>query len=510
MTSVSPRSGSWLLLMSLWLLLQSSVAAQSAKARNVLFLISDDLNTVLSCYGAPGVRTPNIDRLAKRSVLFRRAYCTFPLCGPSRNSLLTGLYPNSTGIHANSLIFRQSVPERISLPQAFRQQGWMAGRIGKLYHYNVPNSIGTDGHDDPGSWELELNPAGVDRTKEHPLITSLVPNSFGGMLSWHASENSDEQHTDALLADNADWVLERCAKRPERPFFLAVGFFRPHTPYVAPKRWFDLYPAADMPIVSGLEADLQDIPEAALQSQVKAQLSMTEQQKREARQAYLACISFLDAQVGKVLDSLERHGLDKNTVIVFTSDHGYHLGEHSLWQKRSLFEESARVPLLICAPGCEQGQVCEAPVSHVDLYPTLTELCGVAQPTGLQGQSLVPMLQDVRSTGRNWALTQVQRGDGGAAAKGRQTVSDNRWYGYSLRTPRWRYTEWDGGRKGRELYDHSNDPQELTNLADKQPHAATVAELSALLQTAIAGSLPADGKIPEVQPGLWAPVLIDP
>ena len=176
MTSARPRTGSWLLLFGLWLLLQSSVAAQSAKARNVLFLISDDLNTVLSCYGAPGVRTPNIDRLAQRSVLFRRAYCTFPLCGPSRNSLLTGLYPNSTGIHANSLIFRQSVPERISLPQAFRQQGWMAGRIGKLYHYNVPNSIGTDGHDDPGSWELELNPAGVDRMKEHPLITSLVPN----------------------------------------------------------------------------------------------------------------------------------------------------------------------------------------------------------------------------------------------------------------------------------------------------------------------------------------------
>jgi len=452
-------------------LLPQYVSAQQPAAKNVLFMISDDLNTVLGCYGATGIHTPNIDRLAKRAVLFRHAYCAFPLCGPSRNSMLTGLYPNSTGIHANSLIFRQTIPSQISLPQAFRQQGWLAGRIGKLYHYNVPNSIGTDGHDDPASWELELNPAGVDRTKEHPLITSLVPSQFGGMLSWHASQHPDEQHTDALLASDADWVLERCAKRRERPFFLSVGFFRPHTPYVAPQSWFDQYPADRMPVVTGLEADLQDIPEAALESQVKAQLSMTDLQKRQARQA---------------------------------------LGEHSLWQKRSLFEESARVPLLIAAPGCQQGQVCNSPVSHVDLYPTLTELCGVKTPSGLQGQSLVPMLRDVTQAGRNWALTQVQRGNAGTNADGKQARPDTRYFGYSLRTPRWRYTEWDGGSKGRELYDHDNDPRELTNLADQQQHSETAAELSALLKTAVAGTLPADGKIPAVQQGLWAPVLLDP
>lgn len=499
-----------LLACSLLTLLPQLALAQQPAARNVLFMISDDLNTLLGCYGATGIHTPNIDRLAKRSVLFRHAYCAFPLCGPSRNSLLTGLYPNSTGIHANSLIFRQTIPAQISLPQAFRQQGWLAGRIGKLYHYNVPNSIGTDGHDDPASWELELNPAGVDRTKEHPLITSLVPNQFGGMLSWHASQHADNLHTDSLLASDADWVLERCAKHPDRPFFLSVGFFRPHTPYVAPQAWFDMYPTDSMPVVTGLETDLQDIPEAALQSQVKAQLSMTELQKRQARQAYQACISFMDAQVGKVLDALDRHGLTSNTVIVFTSDHGYHLGEHSLWQKRSLFEESARVPLLIAAPGCQQGQVCNAPVSHVDLYPTLTELCGVTAPAGLQGQSLVPMLRDVTQHGRNWALTQVQRGNAGTNANGKQSQQDTRYFGYSLRTPRWRYTEWDGGSKGRELYDHDHDPRELTNLADEPQHSATVAELSAMLKTAIAGTLPADGRIPETQPGLWAPVLLDP
>jgi iduronate 2-sulfatase len=271
-----------------------------------------------------------------------------------------------------------------------------------------------------------------------------------------------------------------------------------------------MYPTESMPVVTGLEADLQDIPEAALQSQVKAQLSMTDLQKRQARQAYQACISFMDAQVGKVLDALDRHGLTDSTVIVFTSDHGYHLGEHSLWQKRSLFEESARVPLLIAAPGCQQGQVCSAPVSHVDLYPTLTELCGVTAPAGLQGQSLVPMLRDVTQPGRNWALTQVQRGNAGTNSSGKQSQTDTRYFGYSLRTPRWRYTEWDDGSKGRELYDHDNDPQELTNLADQQQHSETLAQLSALLKTAVAGTLPADGKIPEVQPGLWAPVLLDP
>ncbi|MFM8725871.1 MAG: sulfatase-like hydrolase/transferase, partial [Planctomycetaceae bacterium] len=185
MSNQRRHNGLRLLAACLLSLLPQTIPAQQQQqvAKNVLFLISDDLNTLLGCYGARDIQTPNIDRLAKRSVLFRHAYCAFPLCGPSRNSMLTGLYPNSTGIHANSLIFRQTIPAQISLPQAFRQQGWLAGRIGKLYHYNVPNSIGTDGHDDPASWELELNPAGVDRTREHPLITSLVPNQFGGMLS---------------------------------------------------------------------------------------------------------------------------------------------------------------------------------------------------------------------------------------------------------------------------------------------------------------------------------------
>lgn len=202
-------------------LVGSALAARTSAADrpNVLFLISDDLNNFLGCYGDPRAKTPNIDRLAARGVRFDRAYCAFPLCGPSRNSMLTGLYPNSTGIHGNGQIFRQTIPTQHSMPQAFRLSGYFAARIGKLYHYNVPNSIGTNGHDDPGSWEVELNPAGVDRMEEQPQIFSLTPGQFGGTLSWLASPKSDEHHTDSLNAEDAEWVLERCAKRKDRPFF---------------------------------------------------------------------------------------------------------------------------------------------------------------------------------------------------------------------------------------------------------------------------------------------------
>jgi iduronate 2-sulfatase len=503
----------------------SPTARAADQRRNVLFIISDDLNNLLGCYGDPMVKTPNIDRLAGRGVRFDRAYCAFPLCGPSRNSILTGLYPNSTGIQTNGLIFRQTIPNQLSMSQTFRQQGYFAARIGKLYHYNVPNSIGTNGHDDPGSWELELNPAGVDRLEEHPHITSLIPNQFGGTLSWYASPKSDEHHTDAIMAKDADWVLERCARDKQRPFFLAVGFFRPHTPYVAPQRpWFDMYDVNQMPVVEGVEADRVDIPEAGLGSQKKEQNTMTDEQRRQARQAYYASISFMDAQVGRVIESLDRHGLAENTVIVFTSDHGYHMGEHGLWQKMSLFEESARVPMLIVAPGAGNvGGVVSAPVSQVDLFPTLAELCGVTPPTNLQGQSLVPMLKDNTQTGRGWALTQVTRGSGGGggvqqrkkktgenAPKSAAPANDGRFFGYSLRTERWRYTEWDGGQKGRELYNHDTDPRELTNLADHADHSKTMEQLATLMREAVKTTLPASGEIPEVQPGLWAPLLTEP
>lgn len=465
---------------------------------NVLFIISDDLNNFLGAYGDPRAKTPNLDKLAARGVRFDRAYCTFPLCGPSRNSMLTGLYPNSTGILRNAEIFRQTIPSHVSLPQAFRQHGYFAARLGKLYHYGVPRSIGTDGHDDPGSWELELNPAGVDRLEEEPQIFRLTPGQFGGTLSWYASPKGDRHHTDGLLASDAEWVLERCAKQKDRPFFLAVGFFRPHTPYVSPKSYFDLYRRQDMPVFPPVESfRTSGLPAAALGSAKKEQEKLTDELRRECVQAYYASISFMDAQVGRVIASLDRLGLADNTIIVFTSDHGYHMGEHGLWQKMSLFEESARVPLLIVAPGVTQpGTVARSPVSQVDLYPTLVELCGVKPPTNLQGQSLVPMLKDPSLAGRGWALTQVTRG--------------NQFFGYTLRTTRWRYTEWDQGNRGRELYDHDADPQEQKNLAALAENAETVATLSAQLRVAVKASFPDDGRTPELKPGLWMPNLTNP
>ncbi|NLX99882.1 MAG: sulfatase [Rhodopirellula sp.] len=474
--------------------------APAADRPNVLFLISDDMNTSLGCYGHPLVKSPNIDELAARGVRFQHAYCQFPLCGPSRNSMLTGLHPNSNGILSNAQIFRQTIPSHPSLPQAFRLEGYFAGRIGKLYHYNVPKSIGTNGHDDPGSWELELNPAGCDRLEEEPDIFSLVPGQFGGTLSWYASPRSDPHHTDGMLAADAEWVLQRCARQKDRPFFLAVGFYRPHTPYVAPKSYFEGYPVERMPVVQGVEEDQSDLPPPALGSYKREQDKLTDELRRQAVQAYFASITFVDAQIGRVLDALERLGLADNTIVVFTSDHGYHLGEHGLWQKMSLFEQSARVPLIIAAPGVSvQGAVAEAPVALIDLYPTLAELASVQSPDNLQGQSLTPMLKNPAAIGRSWALSQVTRG-------GR----NNRFFGYTLRTPRWRYTEWAEAEQGCELYDHQADPQELVNLADVRAHVETVADLSRQLRAAVRTSFPPSGETPELRPDVWAPNLTDP
>lgn len=525
------RTHPTLILLAFVLAFSARASAATASKPNVLFLISDDLANVLAVSGDPRARTPNLDKLAARGVRFDRAYCTFPLCGPSRNSLLTGLYPNSSGVLGNGTMFRQTIPAHVSLPQSFRHAGYLAVRIGKLYHYGVPGSVGTNGHDDPASWEIEFNPAGVDRLEEEPKIFSLAPGNYGSALSWYASPKSDEHHTDAMLAAEAEWVLERAARRKDRPFFLAVGFFRPHTPFLAPKDpYFGYYPEAEMPVVRGIEEDEADIPAPALGSRKAEEKKLTDDLRRQAVQAYYASISFMDAQVGRVVNTLDRLGLAENTIIVFTSDHGYHLGEHGLWKKQSLFEESARVPLLLVAPGVSRrGAVVKTPVSQVDLYPTLAELAGVKAPSNLQGESLVPLLKDPAAKARGWALTQVVRGGGGggggkkkaaaqsepgerarrkAAAAQSEGEGDGRIFGYTLRTARWRYTEWgEAGKSGRELYDHETDPKELKNLANAAAHAATVRELAAQLGSAVKASFPASGKIPEAREGHWSPVI---
>ena len=479
----------------LFCLFFSLTAISFGKVRpNVLFIVSDDLNTLIGAYGDPLAKTPNLDRLAARGVLFEKAYCQYPLCGPSRNSFLTGLYPNSTGIYGNSQIFRQTIPKQPSMPQAFRHAGYFSARLGKMYHYDVPNSIGTDGHDDPASWELELNPAGCDRTIEEPDTFTLKEGQFGGVLSWYASPRPDAMHTDGMLARDAEWVMERCAKEKDRPFFLALGFFRPHTPFTAPEKYFAQHPREEMPLITGVEEDQKDIPKMALASQKPEEKKFTDDLRRECRQAYSASISFMDAQLGATLDALDRLGLTENTIVVFTSDHGYHMGEHGLWKKQSLFEESARVPLIIAGPGvANPGTVADSPVAMIDIFPTLAELCGVTPPGNLQGQSLVPMLKDPSAIGRGWALSQVLRGGENS--------------GYSLRTPRWRYTEWNGGKAGRELYDHENDPGELTNLAEDPASKETLSDLSEKLAAAVKTTFPKSGKPPVMRKGIWSPRL---
>jgi len=431
-------------------------------------ITSDDLNTALGCYGHPLVKSPQIDRLARRGVRFERAYCQFPLCNPSRASLLTGLRPDTTGVLDNQTRFRDRVPETVTLPQWFRNRGYFTARIGKLYHYNVPMGIGTSGLDDPFSWDEITNPKGKDVADEKEIASIAPGTGFGATLSWLAAEGSDSAQTDGMAADAAVRFLER---HRDEPFFLAVGFYRPHTPYVAPRSYFNLYPTERISPLCDPEDDRKDIPLPALPVN-PPDYGMNDATKRQVLQAYFASISFMDAQVGKLLDALERLGLDDRTVIVFLSDHGYHLGEHGLWQKQTLFEEAARVPLIVAAPGIKAaGQASPRLAELIDVYPTIADLAGEPAPATLPGRSLRPLLDDPNQAWKSSAITQLRRdGKGGS------------FLGYSLRTEHFRYIEWDGGRRGLELYDQDKDPREFHNLADDPQHAETLASLKQQLR----------------------------
>ena len=306
---------------------------------NVLFLIADDLNNDLGIYGAP-VRSPNIDKLAARGVRFERAYTQFPLCSPSRSSFLTGRRPNATGVlvnptpvkNPNSPHFRERLPDAVTMPQLFRNQGWFAARVGKLYHYGVPNDIGTSSLDDYRSWDLAINPRGRDR-EIHDRIFSLRPGQFGATLSWLADEGEDADHTDGIGAAEAVRLLERFkrdqpAVLPGRRFLSAA-----HTLRRAETVFRHVSRRSDCICRALSEADRSRTPAAAYRSALNEQDAATDRQRKEAIQAYRASTTFMDAQVGRVLDALDRLGLAANTVVVFTSDHGYHLGDHGLWQK---------------------------------------------------------------------------------------------------------------------------------------------------------------------------------
>jgi uncharacterized sulfatase len=443
---------------------------------NVLLIVSDDLAATLGCYGFPAAKTPNLDALAKRGVRFERAYCQFPHCNPSRSSFLTGLRPGTTRVTDNEDNLYRNLPGVMTLPRYFREHGYATARCGKIFHLGVPR--GDESMDDPEAWDYgEPFKSELPYPPKRESAVKVQAGKKQG-LAWQEIPCPDDDLIDGGHARLAiEWLERRDASKP---FLLAVGFHRPHLPLVAPGKYFDLYPLDEIKLPVEPADDEADIPAPARNGAVPGYaLTATPEQRRAAIRGYLATVSYMDAQAGRVLDAIERLGLAENTIIVFTSDHGWHLGEHGLWHKRSLFEECARVPLIVSVPGMKtRGQTSAGLVELLDLFPTLCDLTGVAPLPPLQGRSLRPLLDDPRAAIHDAAFTQARRGP---AAE---------FWGRSVRTARWRCTEWDEGRNGVELYDHDTDPHEYTNLANDPRHAATLTELRALLAARLPQSAP--------------------
>jgi iduronate 2-sulfatase len=460
--------------LGVWLAWGTTTSAQAERGRqgarppNVLLIMADDLNTDLGAYGHKIVKTPHLDRLAKRGVRFDRAYTQFPLCSPSRVSLLTGRRPDTTRVHDLVTDFRTVLPDVVTLPQAFKRNGYASVRVGKIYHYGNPGQIGTSGLDDAASWDEVVNPRGIDKDEE-PRLTNLTPaRGLGSALAYYASPAPDEAHTDGMVAAQTIALME---KHKDRPFFIGAGFYRPHCPFIAPKKYFDLYPLDSIRAPAFDPADQQGFPRAAWFTN-PPNWDVPPDSLRETIRAYYASISFLDANVGRVLDALDRLGLADQTIVVFISDHGYHLGDRGQWMKQTLFEHATRAPLLLAGPGvAAKGRASSRVVEFLDLYPTLVALAGVPAPAGLQGRSLVPLLNDPRAAWDHAALSQVRRGP-----------AANAFMGYTVRTADWRYTEWDGGAQGVELYDERDDPGERRNLAADPKHRLRVDEMQRLLR----------------------------
>jgi uncharacterized sulfatase len=446
---------------------------------NVLFIAVDDLGNLLQGAGHPLAKTPSLDKLASRGVRFDRAYNQIPLCNPSRASVMTGLRPDALAVYDLSRHFRDTAPDVVTLPQWFRSHGYRTLRIGKIFHYDVPTGIGTDGLDDKPSWERAINPKGRD-VRDEALVTNAEPHRpISGALSWLAAEGDDTEQTDGMIAGEA--IAQLTALKDER-FFLAVGFFRPHTPFVAPKKYFDLYPLDRMALPDAPASDREDIPAAAFaHNNPVPNYGLPDPVLREALRGYLASVSFVDAQIGRVIDVLDRLGLADRTVVVFWSDHGYHLGEHQgVWQKRTLFEESARAPFIVVAPGAAAGVPSRRVVEFVDIYPTVADMAGLPLHPGLAGRSLRPLLEDPDRTWGHSATTQIVRPNDGNPIMGRSIVND-----------RWRYTEWDEGRAGSELYDHHADPREFSNRINDPAVKPVVDGLKKELAGKARGTVPA-------------------
>ena len=458
------------------------------KRLNVLFLISDDLRPELGAYGNPFIKTPNIDRLAARGTRFDRAYAQYPLCNPSRTSLLTGRYPTETGVLDNNKYFRAEHPDWVTLPQYFKQNGYATLRTGKIFHGGIDDEISwTEGGEpiDPaivfrGSNARNAPPNARPRERDPDEEEGTAPGRMSAAEGERRRSNSDrivvlegdgQTHGDYKTATRAIDYLERYK---DKPFFLAVGFVKPHSPPTAPRKFFDLYDVSRVPLPSDFAprpAPPPGFPELSVPRR-NADLFIgrdaTPEQAREMIRAYWASTSFVDAQVGRVLDALERLGLKENTIVLFWGDHGYHLGEKGKWSKAySLFEVGTRVPLVIAVPG-GRGQSTSRNVELLDLYPTLADLCGLPRPSNIHGRSLAPLLKNPRARWDDDEAFSV-------------TLFQNK-LGRAVRTSRFRYAEWDDGRAGAMLFDETQDPHELKNLAEDPAYAKTVREMRRLLK----------------------------
>ncbi len=461
----------------LWFLILFGVSTVSiGQQPNILVIFSDDLNTNIGPYMDLNEHTPNLDRLAEEGVRFSRAYCQFPLCGPSRASIMSGLYPQTNGELTNDDqpgSYRKNNPslsDHPSMAGFFREQGYFTARVSKIFHMGVPGGIerGDPGGDDPDSWDFAYNVMAPETLSPGELeLLSPKNHHYGGNFSRIILEDSLEVgQADYMAANQAIAILENRAgivpdpgtnkqkQKADAPFFLAVGFVRPHVPFVAPENCYESYREEDMILPKVLVGD--NVPEGALRRQNDKIWGMNELQKKRTIASYMASVRFMDQQVGRLLDVLDRLDLRKETIVVFLSDHGYNLGEHDCWSKVSLWEGSVRVPMIISVPGepfeKQYGSVCDSVVELIDLYPTLCDLSNYEKdiPEILQGESLIPFLKGKENSERskNFAYTVSYRGNAA-----------------TLRIDKWRYTLWDTGENNEELYYHVNDPEENNNLS---------------------------------------------
>lgn len=470
------RYAAGLLRFLLAILLTGTFPVHAQDKMNVLFIISDDLTpTALSAYENTACYTPNIDRLAAEGTRYTRAYSQFPVCGPSRASLMFGYYPSATGTYGY-VSGRENVgPDRLSWAQLFKENGYYTARVSKIFHMGVPGDIekGSNGTDDAASWTERFNSAGPEwkAEGEAELVQNnpygLKPRKGGNVMTIVKAEGDDLAHSDGKTAEKASELIR--AHRDE-PFFLAVGFVRPHVPFVAPASYFEPYPHEQMVLPPMVENDWDDIPPAGINYVTSLNAEMSQEQEKKAMAGYYASVSYMDAQVGKVLGTLEEEGLEDNTIVIFTSDHGYHLGEHRFWMKVSLHEESARVPLIIKVPGKEPG-VCHSFAELLDLYPTVAELAGLKPSPSLQGESLVETLDDPTASVRDMAFSvSVYRGTNA----------------FLVRTDKWAFIQYEEDASGgMELFDMEYDPKQYNNLAGNPRYAQVVEEM----QRKLAGKL---------------------